>query len=121
MSNNIKLGKRGEIAAINYLKNRAYQVLATNWRYKKYEIDIICKYEHFLVIVEVKSRSGTYFEQPFEAVNKKKQRFIIEATNAYIHKFEIDLETRFDIMSMVANNSDFDIEHIKDAFYPTVM
>ena len=66
------------------------------------------------MIVEVKSRSGTYFEQPFQAVNKKKQRFIIEAANAYIDKYEIDFETRFDIISIVVTNKGFETEHIKE-------
>lgn len=114
------LGKEGEAAAVEYLKNKGYKIRTTNWRTRRYELDIIAEHNDFLVIVEVKSRSGTYFQQPFQAVNKKKQRFIISATNEYIDKFEIDLETRFDIISMVVNGKSWNIEHIEDAFYPQI-
>jgi len=115
---NNKLGREGEIAAVKFLKDKGYKVLEVNWRFKRFEIDIIAEHKEMLVIVEVKSRSGTYFEQPFQAVTKKKQSFLIEATNAYIHKKEIDLETRFDIVSIVASSGKFQIEHLEDAFYP---
>jgi putative endonuclease len=120
MANHILLGKNGEEAAANYLIAKGYKILSQNWRFSKYELDIVARYNNILIIAEVKSRSGTYFQQPFQAVNKKKQRFIIEAANAYIQKYEIDTETRFDILSIVANGEDFEIEHIEDAFYPMV-
>ncbi len=115
---NNKLGKEGEDAAAEYLKNKGYKILARNWRSGRYEIDLIAEHYETLIIAEVKSRSGTYFEQPFQAVTKKKQRFLINAANAYIDKFEIDLETRFDIISIVGSQGRFEIEHLEDAFYP---
>ena len=118
MSKHNKLGKDGEEAAVDFLRNKGYKIMATNWRYRKYELDIIAEHNDMLVVVEVKSRSGTFFEQPFQAVTKKKQRFIISATNEYINKFEVDLETRFDIISIVAKGKAWNFEHIEDAFYP---
>ncbi len=120
MSDHINVGLRGEQAAVDFLVDKKYKILDRNWRYKKLEIDIIAFYNDTLVVVEVKSRTGTYFEQPFQAVTKKKQRFIIEAANAYIDKHEIDYETRFDIISIVEQHNKFNIEHIEDAFYPLV-
>lgn len=120
MPNHIETGIKGERAAEDFLIQKGYKILEKNWRYKKLELDIIAFYNNTLVIVEVKSRTGTYFQQPFQAVTKKKQRFIIEATNAYIEKNNIDFETRFDIISIVERNNKFEIEHIEDAFYPLV-
>ena len=120
MSKNIDFGARGEQAAVDFLIKKKYKILERNWRYKKLEIDIIAFYNNMLIVIEVKSRTGTYFEQPFQAVTKKKQRFIIEAANAYIEKHEIDYETQFDIISIVEKHNKFDIEHIEDAFYPLV-
>lgn len=118
MSKNLIIGNEGERAAQEYLKNKSYTILATNWRFGKYELDIIAEINNTLVIVEVKTLTGTYFQQPFQNVTKKKQKFIIKAANAYIEKFEIDYETRFDIISIVLKNEKFYIEHIEDAFYP---
>jgi len=114
------LGNKGEDAAANFLTNIGYKIKARNWRFGKLEIDIIAETKDFIVFVEVKSRSGTYFEQPFQAVTKKKQKFIIKAANGYIDKFEIDLEARFDIISIVEQDNKFEINHIEDAFYPLV-
>ena len=116
MPKNIDLGNAGA----TFLSENNYIIKERNWRYKKLEIDIIAEKDDFIIFAEVKSRSGTYFEQPYQAVTKKKQRFIIEAANAYIEKFEVDLESRFDIFSIVKNQNKFNIEHIKDAFYPLV-
>ena len=120
MPKNIQLGNAGEDAAATFLSEKNYIIKERNWRYKKLEIDIIAEKNDFIIFAEVKSRSGTYFEQPFQAVTKKKQRFIITAANAYIEQYEIDLEARFDIISIVKNQSGFEINHIKDAFYPLV-
>lgn len=120
MTKNIKLGSEGENAAADFLTAKGYTVKHRNWRYKHKEVDIIAFTDDTIVFAEVKSRSGTYFEQPFQAVTKKKQRFLIEAANAYIEKYEIDLEARFDILSLVKTENGFNIDHIEDAFYPLV-
>ena len=117
-TNNI--GYVGEHVASNFLTKHGYSIMNTNWRAGHLEIDIIAKKDKFIVFVEVKTRSGTYFQQPFQAVNKRKQQFIIKAANVYIEKFEIDLEARFDIISIVKTNAVYEIEHIEDAFYPRV-
>ena len=114
------LGNKGEQAAAEYLAGKSYKILARNKRYEHLEIDIIAEHKDMIIFVEVKSRSGTYFEQPFQAVTKKKQKKIIKAANIYIEENEIDLEARFDIISIVEQNGKFQIEHIEDAFYPLV-
>jgi len=120
MSNNIEIGKEGENAAIEYLKAKSYKILHTNWRFRHLELDIVAQINKTVAFIEVKSRTGTYFQQPFQAVNKKKQQFIIEAANAYIEKYNIDFEARFDIVSIVIENGIPKIDHIEDAFYPMV-
>ena len=130
-----ELGSKGEELAVKYLKKKGYVILNTNWRYKHKEIDIIArlprlpihsggqaKNDDTLVIVEVKSRSSESieFESPYDAVTKKKQRFIIEATNAYMKKKDIVLDVRFDIISIISIGKTYKIEHIEDAFYPIV-
>ena len=120
MSTHNIFGLEGEKAAKIFLIKNGYKILHVNWRYRHLELDIIASKDDTLVVVEVKSRSGTYIEQPFQAVTKKKQRNIIQATNAYIEKYEIDFETRFDIISIVKKGNKLEIDHIEDAFYPIV-
>jgi putative endonuclease len=116
MADNKDFGKKGETLAAEYLKNKGYKILHSNWMWGHREIDIIAKQGEQLVIVEVKTRSTDYFELPQDAVTRKKQRLIVEAADAYIQKFDIDLDTRFDIISIISYGKVFKVEHIEDAF-----
>ena len=120
MAKHNELGRKGEEIALQHLKKNQYSILETNWRFGKDEIDIIAKKEDMLVIVEVKTRSSNYLTEPEFAVTKKKQGFIIRAANAYIDKKDLELECRFDIISIVVYPQDHTLEHIEDAFYPTL-
>ena len=112
------LGIEGEEIALRHLKKNGYLIRDTNWRSGKKEIDIIAEKNNTLVIIEVKARRGNYFGEPEEFVSKAKQKNLIEAANAYINKNNIDLETRFDIISIITNGKTTQVNHIDDAFYP---
>lgn len=116
----INIGKIGEEQAKLFLQKNNYTIIETNWRYKKYEIDIIAEISEKVIIVEVKTRSSSDFGNPEIFVNKKKQKFLISATNAYIEKNNIEKEVRFDIISVIYSNNNYIIEHLPDAFYPVV-
>lgn len=115
------LGKKGEVLAQRYLVENDYELRHLNWRYKKNEIDIIAIKNNLLVVVEVKTRTNDYFENPKEAVTRKKQKFIILATEAYINEFDINLETRFDVIAVTISENKTKIEHIQDAFQPSLL
>lgn len=114
----IELGKEGEDIASQFLKKQGYEILAKNYRFKKLEIDLIAKFQHELVIIEVKTRINRFFGEPYLFVTKKKQKQIIKAANQYIHENNWLGETRFDIVSIVLNSNEKCIEHIPQAFYP---
>ena len=116
-----EVGKRGEQVASDYLIAKGYRVLERNWYFRKKEIDIIAEKDDFLVIIEVKSRSVSFHENPRDAVNMKKQRFLIQAANAYVYRCDIELEVRFDIITVVFfNDQEYKLIHFDDAFYPTL-
>jgi len=120
MSEHIKLGKRGELIAVDYLKSRGYKILEMNWRTKHKEIDIIALDKKEIVFIEVKTRKNDYFGDPEEAVNLKKQKFLINAAENYIISNKIDLEARFDIISILTEGNKYNINHIKEAFCPGI-
>ncbi len=121
MADHNLLGKKGEEIARQYLVQQGYKVRHANWRFKKNEIDIITEKNNLLVVIEVKTRSNDYFESPKEAVTRTKQKYIITATEAYIQEFAIDMEVRFDIVSVLISGNQQKIEHIKDAFQPSLL
>ena len=110
------LGERGEKNAVSFLKKQGYEIIVTNWREKKFEIDIIAKDNEEYVFVEVKTRSTNFFGEPEEAVTIKKQQHLIDGADYYIQNNEIDFESRFDVISIVLNSSEEEIRHIKNAF-----
>ena len=120
MAEHNELGKEGENAAINYLRENNYQIRHINWRCGRLELDIVAQTEEELVMIEVKTRSRTDWQLPEDSVNTTKIRRIIAAADCYIKYFNIDLPARFDIISVIGNYPNFEIEHIEDAFYPPV-
>lgn len=113
-----ELGKLGEELAVEYLIRKGYQILERNWHSGHKEIDIIALCDNILVIVEVKTRRSDEFGEPDIAVGKDKQRMLIWAADAYVRFKNLDVEVRFDIISIVFTDSEPEIEHIEDAFIP---
>ncbi|HXP49234.1 MAG TPA: YraN family protein [Bacteroidia bacterium] len=120
MNDNQKTGSEGEAKAVEHLRTKGFEILETNWRFGQEEIDIIARDKDFLVVAEVKTRSTNYFGEPETFVNKQKQRHLIKAAGAYIEKNNLDLEVRFDIVSVLKNNDAYKVHHIENAFYPIV-
>lgn len=110
----------GERLASRYLEDQGILVLHKNWYYRQKEIDIVAEDDRFLIIVEVKTRAGGYLEAPGGMVPRKKQRFLVEAAEAYVHQFSIDKEVRFDVIIILFANNQHKLEHITDAFLPGI-
>lgn len=66
------LGRWGEALVADYLTRRGMTVLERNWRCGIGEIDIVALDGDCLVVCEVKTRSGTGFGDPVEAVTWRK-------------------------------------------------
>ena len=118
-SHNKKLGEIGEEMAAAYLVKKGYKILDRNWHFHHLELDIVAMQGEMLVIVEVKTRANDEYGEPDIAVGKTKQRFMITSAEAYIQQHDLDVETRFDIISIVLSRKENQIEHIEDAFYST--
>ena len=111
-------GLAGEELAAAFLSQNGYAILEKNWQFGREEIDIIARKDNILVVVEVKTRSGSFFGEPEEFVNRQKQRNLIKAANAYIEKNSLELEVRFDIIGIILTGKNHRINHIEDAFHP---
>lgn len=117
MAQHNELGKKGEKLAQDYLWANGYEILETNYRFEKAEIDIIAQKDDTLVIIEVKTRSSASFGFPEEFISTKKEQLIFEATEGYIEEKAISLPIRFDVISILKKeNNTLEVEHFKDAF-----
>jgi putative endonuclease len=116
--NHIELGQKGEEVAVNHLCTKGYEVIERNYKWKNAELDIICRKNDLLIVVEVKTRNSKALGEPFLSVNRSKQRQIIKVTNHYIESNDVQEEIQFDVVSVILNQHQLQIEHIENAFYP---
>lgn len=120
MAEHNEMGQRGEKIAQSFLREKGFKILHVNWRNRRAEIDIIAMDDNTLVFVEVKTRQTRLFGEPENAVDYKKQRKLIHAANAYVLKYRIKNDARFDIVSIIIERNVTIINHFTDAFYPTI-
>lgn len=117
MADHNEFGKIAEDLAVDFLVKNQYKILVRNFRYLKAEVDIIAEFENQIVVVEVKARHTDAFLEPQEAVNRKKIKLLVSATNYFIEENNINKEVRFDIISVLPNKQKtLEITHIIDAF-----
>jgi putative endonuclease len=110
-----RLGKSGEQAAADYLESSGLRILARNWRCAEGEIDIVAVERHALVVCEVKSRTGTRYGSPLEAVSRAKlarlRKLAVQWLNAHGVRFD---QVRIDVIGLVYEGTGgFTIEHIR--------
>ena len=116
MAEHNEKGKIGEKLAKEYLINHGYEVLHTNWRTRRYEVDIIAQKGNILAFCEVKYRSSNLFGEPESFVTKQKQENIIKSAAMYVGRNQWQGETRFDIISVLMDGKTVTINHIEDAY-----
>ena len=111
-------GDIGELIARRYLQGQGYEIIETNWRFKRLEVDIIARKGDVMVFAEVKARINSIFIEPEESVTRRKQSFLVRAAHHFLVTRDIELESRFDVISITGSREDHMIRHIKGAFSP---
>lgn len=117
MAKNNELGQKGEQLAVNFLLENSYDIIERNYRFDKAEVDIIAQKDNILAIIEVKTRSTIDFGNPQDFVKPGQIQRLVKAVDEYVTVNELDVEVRFDIIAIVKNGKNYEIEHLKDAFY----
>lgn len=98
----VVIGKQGEKIASDWLVAHGYTILATNYRQRFGEVDIIARHGDVLVFIEVKTRSSDRFGTPFDAVTTKKQQQLSRIARDYITRHKVtDTPCRFDVLSIL--------------------
>jgi len=117
MGKHNEFGKEGEQIARDYLLKNGYKICYQNYRYLKAEIDIIALKGDILAIVEVRSRSSDVLVNIADTVTTKKIKLLVMAADHYVTDANLDVEVRFDIITILKNKNQFKLEHLKGAFY----
>lgn len=119
MAEHNELGKWGEETARAYLLTQGYAICGENMRIGGVEVDFIATRDDDICFVEVKTRS-TDFVDPMEAIDKRKRSRLVRAADIYMRQFDIPLDPRFDVIIIIGTPEKYTIEHIPDAFLPTL-
>ncbi|MCR9182184.1 MAG: YraN family protein [Flavobacteriaceae bacterium] len=117
MATHNELGKIGEELAAQHLLAKGYTILDRNYYFEHAEVDIIAQKDNLIVCVEVKTRNSDFFGDPQSFVTPGKIKQIVKVMNAYLEENDIELETRFDIIAVLKNNTTELVTHYEDAFY----
>ena len=120
MGKNNDTGAWGEKLAASFLRRKRYRILATGYRCRFGEIDIIASYKNYLVFVEVKLRKSDRFAQAMEFVDGRKQSRLITTASFYLSENPTELQPRFDVIEVYAPEGmqtiHPQINHLEDAF-----
>ena len=115
-----RLGELGEEAAAQALRRSGLKILERRFRVRAGEIDLIAELGELVVFVEVKTRSGTAYGYPADAVTAAKQRRLARLALIYLtRKGWLDRPSRFDVVEVIATPGEVrSLRHFEDAFQP---
>ena len=113
----LSLGRFGEEKAAQYLKENGYKIIATNYKTKLGEIDIIARQGEYICFIEVKTRSSQKHGLPQESVGHSKQRQMSKAALSYLKENRLmDSKARFDVVAVQCSPQGNTFHLIKGAF-----
>ena len=120
MGRNNLVGAWGEAQAAAYLQKKRYKIVATNYRSRFGEIDLIVSNRKYLVFVEVKLRKSNGFVNASEYVDHRKQEKLRTTAEIYLSEFPTALQPRFDVIEIYApqgtDTLQPEVRHLEDAF-----
>jgi putative endonuclease len=119
MKNTKAAGDRGEAETARYLRRRGYTLLASQWRCRFGELDLVARDRRGTVcFVEVKLRSNLELGLPREYVNGPKRERLRKAAACYLSAGEIDAPARFDVAEVYTdeNGRVLRLNYLEDAF-----
>jgi putative endonuclease len=115
------LGARGEREAERLLKSKGYRILERSLQMQQGEIDLVAVDGRTIVFVEVKTRTTDDPREPFEAVDRAKQRQVAKLALVYLKRHQLlEHAARFDVVGVnwPAGQSPI-VRHYENAFEST--
>jgi putative endonuclease len=114
-----KSGIWGEIYAARYLRDMGCEILASNFRSRFGEADLVASVDGRMLVVEVKTRDENTDIRPMEAVDQGKKERLIKTAEVFMKAAGIDsLQPRFDVCEvwLGADYKPAKINYIENAF-----
>lgn len=113
-----RLGDRGEAMAAEFLQEKGYTIVETNFLVREGEIDLIAREKDELVFIEVKTRTNARFGSAIESITPQKQERLFLAVQQYLLQQNLALDGlwRIDMIAIDLQTRPPSIEHFKNAF-----
>lgn len=108
------IGTDKEIRARAFLESQGLRLVASNFRCRVGEIDLIMHDADTLVFVEVRFRASMRFGGALVSVDMAKQRRLIATAGYFLQQRSLNLPCRFDILAFGGGER---IDWIRDAFH----
>jgi putative endonuclease len=111
-------GQLGEKLAQDFLKERGYRIVDTNYRTRDGEVDIIVSKDGVLVFVEVRAKSSRTFGSPEESVTTRKKQKVVLVAQDYVQTHGMqESPWRIDFVAVELDNAGkaMRIEQFEDA------
>ncbi len=105
-----------ESAARSHLESRGYAHLASNYRLRRAELDLVMLEGDTVVVVEVKQRKNDRYGHPAEAIDARKLSRLLLAARHFV-AFELrrpDACLRLDAVTLLGVEGDYRLEHLRD-------
>jgi putative endonuclease len=110
-------GRDGEEAAVDYLCAEGYEIRGRNYRFRRAEIDILAFRDGVLVVVEVKTRTRGFYKSLSHTISPSKIQRLVRAADHFVRANGLETEVRFDIIQLCGKPGNYDIVHLRNAFY----
>ena len=119
----MRLGRRGEDVACEFLEELGHQIVRRNYRSGHLEIDIISTDGNGVHFVEVKSRVAPVAAAPEENVTPLKQKKIANAALRYLNNSKDPgisggMDVSFDIVAVTFDGGETNVDWFPNAFIP---
>ena len=111
-------GDFGEAETARYLRRKGYTLLASQWRCRFGELDLVARKGDTLCVVEVKLRSSVSHGLPREFVDRRKQEKLRTAAARYLSTHDLELPVRFDVAEVYTDDRGAvtDFVYLENAF-----
>jgi putative endonuclease len=111
------LGRAGEAIAARWLRRHGWRIVAERFRSGHRDLDLIAERDGTIAFVEVKTRQGTAFGDPVEAVSWRKQRELIRSAMVWADRYgPPGIAYRFDVVGVLVAADGARVRHVENAF-----
>ncbi len=115
---NLSKGKEGEEIAAAYLAKLAYTLLERNWRFRRWEVDMIASKDRLLHFIEVKTRHSLRYGHPEESITRDKMSHLRNAAEEYQYLHPEWKYIQFDVLAITIMNDEVkEIFMIEDVYF----